>query len=324
MEAAVKSEQADQIAELKDYRTRIEKRLDVLDNQISSAFFSDNKVGGALDDRAYLREQAALSTLIGERFPAIVEKAVRRASNPTPKTSQTKAQTSKVITPKMYKGTTSKTRTSVRDKVKVNGQKGAYSNFLTVAENWLKEQGTKAWDLETTGLDLVSDKGVTFGFGDYGNQKSYFLDAGKKSETIKNILSAINDKADESAKQLRKQLGFSTDTNKKISKSEVESVWGEIKKQLITPVDAAKMMMEAIDNGGLVGWNSEGYDLRILENNFSQYLGNVSEAKRAAAEKVIAEFRIKSAKQRDAMLKSSETMVSRSDFGNVKKGDSLI
>ena len=91
LEATVKSEQADQIAELKDYRTRIEKRLDVLDNQISSAFFSDNKVGGALDDRAYLREQAALSTLIGERFPAIVEKAVRRASNPTPKTSQTKA-----------------------------------------------------------------------------------------------------------------------------------------------------------------------------------------------------------------------------------------
>lgn len=324
LEAAVKSEQADQIAELKDYRTRIEKRLDVLDNQISSAFFSDNKVGGALDDRAYLREQAALSTLIGERFPTIVEKAVRRASNPTPKTSQTKAQASKVIAPKMYKGTTSKTRTSVRDRVKVNGQKGAYGDFLTVAENWLKEQGTKAWDLETTGLDLKSDKGVTFGFGDYGNQKSYFLDAGKKSDTIKNILSAINDKADESAKQLRKQLGFSTDTNKKISKSEVEAAWGEIKKQLITPVDAAKMMMEAIDNGGLVGWNSEGYDLRILENNFSQYLGNVSEAKRAAAEKVIAEFRIKSAKQRDAMLKNSETMVSRSDFGNVKKGDSLI
>ena len=73
----------------------------------------------------------------------------------------------------------------------------------------------------------------------------------------------------------------------------MESVWGEIKKQLITPVDAAKMMMEAIDNGGLVGWNSEGYDLRILENNFSQYLGNISEAKRIAAEKVFAEFRIK-------------------------------
>ena len=72
----------------------------------------------------------------------------------------------------MYKGTTSKTRTSVRDRVKVNGQKGAYGDFLTVAENWLKEQGTKAWDLETTGLDLKSDKGVTFGFGDYGNQKS--------------------------------------------------------------------------------------------------------------------------------------------------------
>ena len=81
LEAAVKSEQADQIKELKDYRARIEKRLDVLDNQISSAFFSDNKVGGTLDDRAYLKEQAALSTLIVDHNELFFDSAEILCSN---------------------------------------------------------------------------------------------------------------------------------------------------------------------------------------------------------------------------------------------------
>ena len=323
LQALANSESANQIKELKNYRRRIEKRLDVLDNQISSSFFSTNKVGGTLDDRAYLKEQAAISTLITERFPAVVEKAVKKASNPTPKTSQTKAQVSKIVAPKMYKGTTSKTRTSVRDRVKVNGQKGAYNNFLATAENWLKEQGVKAWDLETTGLDLKSDKGVTFGFGDYGKQKSYFISAGQKSATIQNIVKALNVKA-ESAVQLRKSLGLNTNLDVKMVDSDVEAVWKEIEKQLITPTEAVKMMMEAIDDGGLVGWNSEGYDLRILENNITQYLSNLDGAQREAEEKIFADFRLKASKQKDAMLKSQQTMVSRSDFGRVKKGDSLI